>query len=1123
MSRLSLLRFFQHWFLLLALTITAISCGGRSDEGLLPPDLDGGGSVDGALRGDGPRDDVSIGSDGPIVLPDGAIVLPDGARLDGPGGGTGPDGGRLPDGGPNRTLIRISVDPATASIGLSTPQQLSVTGFYSDGSTPQDITAQVVYSTTAPGVATVSTSGLVTGVAAGTATINVVKQPEGLMAEATINVTSATVTSIAVTPATATVGIGATIKFIATATLSDMTTRDVTAVVNWTSMDGAIASIGGAMSPTPGVATGVAAGMTTIRAAMPTGGVSGTAALTVTAAKLVSIAITPPNPVLPVGVTFSFQAAGTYDDGVIRDVTNSVQWASSAAAVATIDATGSGTTVAAGATNITATLNQGGTPIVGTTALTVTAARLVSIEVTPAMSTLIVGGPTQQLVATGRFDNNTNVVLTASVAWASSAATTATVSNAAGSEGRVTGVAPGTAMITASLNNITGTATVTVVAARLVSIAITPSAPSVPKGATAPLTATGTYDTGQMLDVTTLVTWSTASAAIATISNAAGSQGQATGVALGMTQVSATAPGNVTATATLTVTDAVPRAIEVTPANASVQVTRTQQMTATALYTDGTTLNVTTQVAWSTGRAATASISNGAGTQGVVTAVATGTTTVTATWAAWSLMGTTNITVTPAIPTAITVSPATAIIATNATQAYTAVVIYDIGTQATVTNQCMWASSNTAVATMGGGGGGATATGRGGGDTTITCTYMAAGVTLMGTAMLHVNPPRTPVSLNITPDPATVTTGGTVQFTATVTFDTGMTETVTNTSTWIVLADAAAIASVSTTGQTRGLATGLAPGGATVQASYVFGGVTVYGTATLTVEGTPTGLTLSPGVASPAVGATQNFTVTVLYSDGNSRAIPANNTQTVCTSSDTNIATFQVMGMNRTANCLAEGMVTLTCTYTPGAPPGVTGTAQLDCQSPVPIRIDIAPGSGTVALGSPVQYTATATYADGSMGNITTNALTTWESSAPGVATINNSGAQKGQANTLTQGMTTITVRFRGIEASVVLTVGPIAPVRLSITPTGGTLPVGIPTQYTALLIMSNNTSQDVTQMATWTSSTPGGDAGPAVATVTNSGTRGVVTGVSPGNATIRASYTSMSTPFTDSVNVTVP
>jgi hypothetical protein len=71
---------------------------------------------------------------------------------------------------------------------------------------------------------------------------------------------------------------------------------------------------------------------------------------------------------------------------------------------------------------------------------------------------------------------------------------------------------------------------------------------------------------------------------------------------------------------------------------------------------------------------------------------------------------------------------------------------------------------------------------------------------------------------------------------------------------------------------------------------------------------------------------------------------------------------------------------------------------------------------------------------------------------------------------------------------------------------------------------MSDGVTNNVTQQATWTSSAPGGDAGPAVATVSNAtGMRGLVTAVNAGDATIRAAYTyTDGTMFTASVNVTV-
>ena len=130
----------------------------------------------------------------------------------------------------------------------------------------------------------------------------------------------------------------------------------------------------------------------------------------------------------------------------------------------------------------------------------------------------------------------------------------------------------------------------------------------------------------------------------------------------------------------------------------------------------------------------------------------------------------------------------------------------------------------------------------------------------------------------------------------------------------------------------------------------------------------------------------------------------------------------------------------------------------------------------------------------------------------------------KGQANTITQGTATITVTFRGVTGTATLNVGPVAPTSLSITPMGGTLPLNSMTPYHAILLWSDNHTTDETQTSTWTSSAPGGgDSGPGVATVSNTGTRGVVTAVGAGNATIRASYTYMGgATFGDSVNVTV-
>jgi hypothetical protein len=85
--------------------------------------------------------------------------------------------------------------------------------------------------------------------------------------------------------------------------------------------------------------------------------------------------------------------------------------------------------------------------------------------------------------------------------------------------------------------------------------------------------------------------------------------------------------------------DATLTSIEVTPQNPSIALLGTQQFTATGKYTDGGTRDLTTQLTWSTADTAVAT----AGSQGLVTSVSEGTTTVTATNTASGISGSTGL------------------------------------------------------------------------------------------------------------------------------------------------------------------------------------------------------------------------------------------------------------------------------------------------------------------------------------------------------------------------------------------------------------------------------------------------------------------------------------------------
>jgi N-acetylneuraminic acid mutarotase len=133
---------------------------------------------------------------------------------------------------------------------------------------------------------------------------------------------------------------------------------------------------------------------------------------------------------------------------------------------------------------------------------------------------------------------------------------------------------------------------------------------------------------------------------VATISNAAGSQGLASSAAVGSTTISATS-GSISGSTTLAVTSATLVSIVVAPANPSIVNGLTEQFAATGTYTDNSTQNLTTQVTWASNNTGVATTSNVGGSQGLASSEAAGSTTISAT--SGSIAGSTTLTVTPAM------------------------------------------------------------------------------------------------------------------------------------------------------------------------------------------------------------------------------------------------------------------------------------------------------------------------------------------------------------------------------------------------------------------------------------------------------------------------------------------
>ena len=1014
---------------------------------------------------------------------------------------------------PVLALSSLEISPASPRVVVGTGLSVVITAVYNDSSTA-DVSSSATVTSNDTSIVSVS-STLIKGVKAGTTTITAAYQ--GKTATATVTVVDTVLQSISI-QSVAPLPVGQQVNLVATGVFADGSKQDVTAVATWTSSSAAIATVGDT-GTSKGQVTGVAPGTATMTASLA--GVNGKVDVTVVAKKITGIAITPPQPILQRGVTQAFQATATYDDASTGDVTEQATWASGDASILTVVATGASaglaTAVGAGKTTITATLN--GTS--GTASVTVTTPTLTSIVVSPATATIFVGA-TSSFTAKGSYLDGTSADLTDSVTWTSSATTVVSISNAAGSRGQATALAVGTANIQAALSGVTGTAAVTVSAQPLVSIAVTPNPLSLPLGLTLPLKATATYGDKSTADVTASATWTVKDGSIATVGNVGSAAGQVTGAALGSTTVTATLSG-ISGSATVNVASPKLVSITVAPATAKITAGQTQAFTATGNYDNSTTLDVTTQVTWSSSNTAVAQVSNAAGSNGVATSLIAGTATITATLS--GVKGTATLTAgEPALVT-IMVTPATANIAVGATQRFTVTGVYANGTTTTTLAGVTWTSSATGVATVraagGGGGGGAAAgiaTAVAAGSTTITATYTSGTTSLSDTASLSVTAPKTLTGIRITPTSSTIRLNATQAYVVYGDYDDGTSaELAAGVTLTTSDGTVAAVAGGGGGGFGGGLVVnGAGAGSATVTATYQ----KFSAKATITVLApTPIGFYITPATGSVRVGDTLQFAGMVTYDDGTSAPVTGS---VAWTTSNGATATISNAGGGRgggggggggLATGVAGGTVTIKGTYTT-----FSDTATLTVTAPVLKSLVVTPAKATIQLNQTQAFQAAAVYDDGSSVTVTGSA--TWSSSDPTIAVMNTAGGGRGgpgagvgggTATALLVGSATISASYTEngvtVSATASLTVTDPPLLSVEISPTNPTVSLLNPNQaFVATAIYSDYSTRTVTTSATWTSSN-----GPVATVSTSGGTIGRATGLTAGSTIITAAYGGMS------------
>jgi hypothetical protein len=349
------------------------------------------------------------------------------------------------------TLRSVVVAPASASIAVDATQQFTATATYSNGSTA-NVSSTASWTIATPAVATVNSTGLTTGAAAGSSTVTASLSGMTGNASLTVMAPTVTLTSISVTPSVASIAVDATQQFTATATYSNDSTANVTSTASWTIATPAVATVN-----STGLTTGAAAGSSTVTASLS--GMTGNASVTVMAptVTLTSISVTPSSASIAVDATQQFTATATYSNGSTANVSSTASWTIATPAVATVNSSGLTTGAAAGSSTVTASLSG----MTGNASLTVMAptVTLTSISVTPSVASIAVDA-TQQFTATATYSNDSTANVTSTASWTIATPAIATVN----SSGLTTGAAAGSTAVTASLNSISGSASLGVTA-----------------------------------------------------------------------------------------------------------------------------------------------------------------------------------------------------------------------------------------------------------------------------------------------------------------------------------------------------------------------------------------------------------------------------------------------------------------------------------------------------------------------------------------------------------------------------------------------------------------------------------------------------------------------------------
>lgn len=596
-------------------------------------------------------------------------------------------------------------------------------------------------------------------------------------------------------------------------------------------------------------------------------------------ATLTRIEVSPYVLSLPAGFSQKYKATGFYSNGKKKDLTSAVTWSTGGSAPAdggdgdagagsgaSIDATGVLLTYSPGSVTVTAVDQASG--VSGNATLNVDDRTILSLKMTPVGKNVAIGG-TQQMKLTATLSDGSKLPLSGSaVYWSSAAPWVASID----ANGVVTGLASGATSISAyGIFGGFAATTLTVDTTTLSSIAVTGYSGVLPVGQLTFASAYATFSDGSAYDVTPFATWTSSNQAVATVN----AYGIVTAQGTGKATITAHYQGK-TGSFVLLAGENTLVSLRVAAGFAGpLYVGQPAPVLAYGTFRDGSEVDVTATVTWSSSNEKVFTVSNADGEWGQLTAYKAGQAKATATDPATGKKASATFTPTYATVSSLDIADHPPTIAVGWTQDYEAIATFADATSFDETSHVTWASSNSAVLAFVAGSPPGVATGIADGTATVTATWVYNKVTFTATSTQTVVT-RAPTNLVVTLNNGgnQIPKGITAQADAVLEYNVGSSDDVFDSVTWT--ATPSSVLTISNASGSKGLVTAVGKGAGTITATDADGR-----TASLVVsviDPVPTALSFSAAdkaaLLTLKVNGTYKLTPQARFSDGTTGALP---------------------------------------------------------------------------------------------------------------------------------------------------------------------------------------------------------------------------------------------------------